>query len=218
MTGPVTSNQNRRAVLFDLDDTLTATLSVKWDHHRQVARDNYGIEIDDATLHEHWGKPFDVLISHLYRNSALLEEMRAANRATMHLFPKPVIPGAVEAVTRLLDAGIVVGVITSTMTEFAVADLPRLGFPLERLLCVQGADQTVHHKPDPRVFDGVLAQLGELGIDDITYVGDSWFDSEAAVGAGLKFIGVATGLWSAEHFGDELVLDSVAELPEALGL
>lgn len=218
MTGVVSTHERRRAVLFDLDDTLTATMSVKWDHHRQVARDNYGIEIDDATLREHWGKPFDVLISHLYRNSAPLEEMRAANRATAHLFPKPALPGAVETVTKLLDAGIVVGIITSTRTEFAVADLPRLGFPLERLLCVQGADQTVHHKPDPRVFDGVLAQLEELGIDDITYVGDSWFDSEAAAGAGIKFIGVTTGLWDAGHFGDETVVASVADLPELLGL
>lgn len=214
----MSSNQPRQAVLFDLDDTLTATLAVKWDHHRQVARDHFGIEIDDATLREHWGKPFDVLISHLYRNSAPLEEMRAANRATAHLFPKPAIPGAVEAVTRLLDAGILVGVVTSTRTEFAVADLPRLGFPLQRLLCVQGADQTVHHKPDPRVFDGILAQLEDLGVDDVTYVGDSWYDAEAAAGAGLEFIGVTTGLWGAEHFGDATVIDSVADLPEVLGV
>ena len=58
----MTSPAPRRAVLFDMDDTLLLTREVKWDHHRFVAREHYGIELDDQTLRAHWGEPFDEMI------------------------------------------------------------------------------------------------------------------------------------------------------------
>ena len=129
----MTSPAPRRAVLFDMDDTLLLTREVKWDHHRFVAREHYGIELDDQTLRAHWGEPFDEMIGNLYRHSAPVDEMRAVNKACAHRYPKAVVPGAVEVVTSLMDAGLLVGVVTSTNTDMALADLDRCGLPVDRL-------------------------------------------------------------------------------------
>lgn len=205
-----------RAVLFDLDDTLVHTREVKWAHHRHVAREHYGIELDDDTLAQHWGKPFDEMIGLYYRQAASVEAMRAANQASAHLFPKTPVEGAVEVVTALLDEGVLVGVLTSTNTDMTTADLARCGFPVERLVLVQGADQTPHHKPDAAVFDPALAVLRGRGVADVTYVGDAVIDARAAEGAGLGFVAVTTGLFDAAAFDGHRVVDDIRLLPTVL--
>ncbi len=214
----MTSPAPRRAVLFDMDDTLLLTREVKWDHHRFVAREHYGIELDDQTLRAHWGEPFDEMIGNLYRHSAPVDEMRAVNKACAHRYPKAVVPGAVEVVTSLMDAGLLVGVVTSTNTDMALADLDRCGLPVDRLCLVHGADVTGHHKPDPRVFDRALEFLRGLNVTEVTYVGDAVMDDQAAAGAELGFIAVTTGLFDASRFEGRAVVDDITDvLPLLLG-
>ncbi|GAA1394326.1 HAD-IA family hydrolase [Luteococcus peritonei] len=207
-----------RAVLFDLDDTLVATREVKWEHHRFVAREHYGIDLDDETLARHWGEPFGMMLGHLYRDAASTEEMVATNHASAHLYPKTTRPGAVELVTDLLDAGIPVGVVTSTLSQPAADDLRRCGFPVDRLFTVQGADRSPVHKPDPAVFTAALDTLRCLGIERVSYVGDAVMDAQAAAGAGLDFVAVTTGMVTAEAFPGVPVVASIAEAGPYLGL
>lgn len=209
---------SNRAVLFDLDDTLLATREVKWEHHRFVAREHYGIELDDETLARHWGEPFGVMIGHLYRDAAPTEEMVATNHAYSHLYPKTAKPGAVELVNRLLDAGIPVGVVTSTLSQPAADDLARCGFPVERLFTVQGADRSPAHKPDPAVFDAALAQLRCLGVTRVSYVGDAVMDAQAAAGAGLDFVAVTTVMVGADAFPGVAVAADITAVAQHLGL
>lgn len=98
--------------------------------------------------------------------------------------------------------GKVAGVVTSTTIEFAVADLRRLQVPDDAFVPVQGADATPFHKPNGRVFDPALARLAVLGISrsEVLYVGDALIDHEAAVPAGIQFVGVATGFVGIERF------------------
>ena len=208
--------RGERAVLFDLDDTLVATREVKWEHHRFVAREHYGIELDDETLARHWGEPFGVMLGHLYRDAASTEGMIATNHASAHLYRKTPRPGAVELVTQLLDSGVPVGVVTSTLSQPAAEDLARCGFPVERLFTVQGADRSPAHKPDPAVFDHALAQLRCLGIRRVSYVGDAVMDARAAAGAGLDFVAVTTGMDDAGAFGDVPVADDISGVAQLL--
>lgn len=208
-----------RAVLFDLDDTLVSTSTIKWAHHKQVALDNWGIVLTDEVLATHWGKPFDEMISELYQHSASLDEMRAANQASTHRFRKTSNPGAPELVRELLDAGLLVGVITSTNTDLALGDLRRCGFEPDELLLVQGANTWPFHKPDPQVFTPALELLAARGIGpaEVIYVGDAPIDQQAARAAGLGFVAVPTGIYPAEVFGpDAVIIDAVAQLPSVL--
>lgn len=205
-----------RAVLFDLDDTLLITARIKWAHHKAVAA-QYGIVLTDETLAQYWGMPFDEMIGYLYSHADTVEHMRTANRALEPQFPKELHDDALAVLGNLALRGIVVGVVTSTNTEFAIADLRRLQVPDEAFLFVQGAEATFHHKPDGRVFDPALVRLAELGIRraEVLYVGDALMDHEAAVHAGIRFLGVATGFVSTEQFQEAgaPVIARLGELP-----
>jgi HAD superfamily hydrolase (TIGR01549 family) len=190
-----------RAVLFDLDDTLLKTAKIKWAHHKAVAA-QYGVELTDETLTRYWGMPFDQMIGYLYQHADTVENMRAANRALDHLFPKEIQDDAVAVLGKLALREVTVGVVTSTNSEFAVADLARLSVSQDTFLFIQGAEASLHHKPDGRVFSPALARLAELGIQrsEVVYVGDALMDYEAAKDAGIQFVGVATGFVSVERF------------------
>lgn len=206
------------AVVFDLDDTLLRSREVKWNHHKAVASRIYGLEVTDEDLLQHWGRPFDELITMLYRSAASLDEMRAANLALEPEFPKSAMEGALELVEHLLERGVHVGVVTSANTAPAVADLIRTGFPVPNLLFVHGADVTRAHKPNPEVFAAARDALAGVGVAaaQTVYVGDALMDMAAAIGAGLEFVGVTTGLVAGEQFMREGVdwVDGLAGLVE----
>lgn len=213
--------QGWQAVIFDLDDTLVRTIEAKWAHHKAVAQQFYGIDLTDDDIRTHWGKPFDQLIRILYRDADSLEAMRTANRSLEDTFPKPIYAGAREVVEDLLTFGLRIGVVTSTNRAFVISDLTRLAFPISQFLFVQAADETHHHKPDPRVFDPALAILRRNGISpsETVYVGDSLLDFEAATGAGIDFIAVTTGLADRTVFeavGARMIIEKITELREII--
>ncbi|QNV40005.1 HAD hydrolase-like protein [Rothia amarae] len=213
----VSGANSHRAVIFDLDDTLFFTIEAKWNHHRHVARESFGVELTDDVLREHWGKPFTEMIGFYYQNAASVEEMVAANAASRDLFPKKPIEGAREMVLSLLDDGVAVGVVTSTRTEWALGELEREGYPLNRLTMVQGSDLVDFHKPDPRVFDEILKIMRACGKTSLTYVGDALLDERAALDAGMKFVGLETGLYSHADFSENTpVLPDVSHLRDVL--
>lgn len=210
-----------RAVLFDLDDTLLKTARIKWAHHKAVAA-QYGIELTDETLARYWGMPFDQMIGYLYNHADTVDNMRAANRALAPQFPKEIHNDTLVVLGNLVRHSIVAGVVTSTNTEFAIADLRRLQIPDDAFVLVQGADATPFHKPDGRVFDPALARLAELGISrsEVLYVGDALIDHEAAVQAGIQFLGVTTGFVGIEQFQEvgALAITRLGELLVHIGL
>ncbi|WP_035307122.1 HAD family hydrolase [Actinokineospora inagensis] len=191
------------AVIFDLDDTLLVTRAVKWAHHQAVAARFYGIDLTETDLLEHWGKPYDELITLLYRGSAPLAEMKAANLSLEDDYRKVAAAGAVELVTSLLARGAHVGVVTSANTDPALADLEWSGFPVRDLAFVHGADRTTRHKPDPAVFAAAGDYLTRHNVARTVYVGDAIMDLLAARGAGFGFVGVASGLVDGAAFAAE---------------
>lgn len=187
-----------RAVLFDLDDTLMATIEVKWAQHKVVAAEHYGIEISDEMLRQHYGKPLTTMLDDLYQHVDAPENILKLYEETDLRFPKRPFGDAIPTVEALLDAGMAIGVVTSTKREHAVRELDREGFPVERLCHIQGEEDTTAHKPNPAVFTPALERLHALGVEphEVAYVGDSVLDYTAATGAGISFVGVATGLLS----------------------
>jgi HAD superfamily hydrolase (TIGR01549 family) len=207
-----------RAVIFDLDDTLVKTRAIKAQQHKAVAREFYGREVTDEKLGEHWGKPFDALVTSLHDNVDTIENLRKVYAATSDRFPKEIHDDTLEMIDELTAKGIQLGIVTATNREYLLKDLKRLGIPSERFFSLQGADETEFHKPDPRVFDTVLETLEELGIsrEETMYVGDALTDWYAARDAGLQFIAVTTGSHTAKEFkaaGAPKVIGRLSELP-----
>lgn len=194
-----------KAVIFDLDDTLVQTAGVKWAHHKAVAKQFYDIDLTDEVLAEHWGKPFEQMMAILYQHADTPENMLKANLSLEHEFRKTLQPDTLPTIEALLARGIDVGVITSTLNSFAMNDLTRLGFPVDKFFAIHGADDVAAHKPDPKVFEKALGMLGKKGIthQQIVYVGDALMDYYAARDAGLGFVGVTTGFVTKEQFEAE---------------
>lgn len=207
-----------KAVIFDFDDTLVETHAIKFEHHKAVAKKFYNIDLTREKFLEHFGKPFNTLISELYNHSDTLENMVTANLTLKHEYPKKIFPETLNVLNTLLNKDVKIGILTATNLSLVVDDLQRIGAPAERLTIIQGPEETDFHKPDPRVFEPLLARLEKMGIDkkDMVYVGDHINDYLAASGAGIDFIGVATGIFSEEELRSKGVKNIVGSLEEIL--
>lgn len=190
-------------VLFDHDDTLVETIVAKWAHHKFVARTWYNKELTDDEIRPHWGKPFPVLVGLLYETDDI-EEALARNASCHEDYPKVLMIHTIPKLRELHAAGKMLGIITATSRFSFEHDMDLHGMPREIIDYTQTADDTEHHKPDGRVFSPAKKWAMEYGIPPhrILYVGDGLHDMHAALDAGFRFIGVETGLTSAEEFQD----------------
>lgn len=190
-----------KAVFFDHDDTLVGTIGTKWAQHKHVARTHYGKELTDDEIKEHWGKPLRELVCLLYGTDDV-EQAMANNTACHEDFPKELFVASIPTLRHLKTAGKLIGIITATTRFSFEHDIDLHKIPRDVLDYTQTAEDTPYHKPDHRVFEPALAWLAEQQVqpDEVVYVGDGLHDMKAAVGAGFNFVGVETGLVTAEEF------------------
>ena len=208
-------SENIKAVFFDHDDTLVGTIDAKWEHHKYVARTYYDKELTDDEIKPHWGKPLQELVCILYGTDDV-EQAMAYNTATHEAFPKELFTATVPTLSHLHAAGKLIGIVTATSRFSFEHDLELHGVSQEVIDYTQTADDTSFHKPDPRVFEPAKVWLAERDVqpDEVLYIGDGLHDMKAAVTAGFNFLGVQTGLVTADDFAraEVLSIQSIAEL------
>lgn len=198
------SNANHiKAVVFDFDDTLIGTHVAIWDLHRHIARSHYNIELDDASIKTHWGRPLPELAKHYYQTDAVEE---AITRMMQYQpdFPKTKFEHAEPLIRNLKLSGKIIGIVSATTRPILDKDVELVGLPLDEFDYIQTAEDTEYHKPDPRVFDPLLASVAHIAVypQNVLYVGDGIQDMYAANAAGLKFMGVTTGIVTADEFAE----------------
>lgn len=206
-----------KVVFFDHDDTLVGTMGPKWEQHKHVARTFYGKELTDDEIKEHWGKPLTELMCLLYGTDDIDQAM-VHTKATHENFPKELFAVTVPTLRHLKAEGKLIGIITAT-THFSFNhDLNLHEIPKSLLDYTQTSDDTPYHKPDPRVFEPALEWLTGRNIhpNEVVYIGDSLYDLQAALGAGFNFLGVETGLVTAEEFKGKNV-KSISGIGELIG-
>ncbi len=128
------------------------------------------------------------------------------------------LPGVVEWLQRLQEAGIPCAVASSTHRANIDAVLQRIG--LEKAFReIISAEDVVHGKPHPEVFEKAAARLGMPAARSVVFE-DAHVGIEAAHAAGMKVVAVATThpleqLLSADLVVrrlDELTVEQVAAL------
>lgn len=70
-------------------------------------------------------------------------------------------------------------------------------------------------KPDPAIVGQIMAEVPELGREDVVYVGDSNVDMQTGANAGVRTIGVTWGFRSRKELEDcnpSAVVDTVEVL------
>jgi len=187
---------------FDLDMTLIDSRSAIMTAFARLARDTgtaidlaavdrrLGIKLEDELVF--WYPPDQrVAATEIYRRHyvRLAEEMTTA------------LPGAHEALAAVRAAGERVVIITAKHPISVEPSLKAVGLQADEVF-------TFVHGPEKAA---VLSRINAAA-----YVGDSPPDMAAAVQAGARAVGVATGSFSADDLaraGAEVVLDSLTAFP-----
>jgi phosphoglycolate phosphatase-like HAD superfamily hydrolase len=179
----------KRAILFDYDDTLVDTLGSRIPAIIEYCRAKHGCLISEPDIRKIWGVPFTQMMRNLGCKNEIdpREYMTIADRFPMKPFPES------EGVLRRLSQSHVLGIVTSVARDVLERDLAVLRWAPETFSILITEEDTVHHKPDPRVFEKPIKRLEALGVlrSDITYIGDSLGDATAARRAELRFVGIA---------------------------
>ncbi|SMG27582.1 HAD family hydrolase [Agreia pratensis] len=183
-----------KAVLFDIDGTLVDSNYLHVDAWAR-AFEKVGHPVESWRIHRSIGLDSDRLLDALLgdevdefgdRAKDLHSEFYRAS--TGRLRP---LPGAVELLHALSDAGVRVVLATSAPKE-----------ELEILLGVLDSDDALHAttssddvgtaKPEPDIVNVALERAG-VDVSEALFVGDAVWDIEAAARASLGAIGVRTG-------------------------
>lgn len=203
-----------RAVLFDIDGTLLVTGGAGAAAWQLGFEELYGVE---ANIGEHtYSGMTDPEIAAIVFREVLEREASAEERAKAigcYLKHLPatvaasdgyrIMPGIEDLLARLIDGGVLLGLVTGNIEAAAHIKLAR--GHLNRFFSFGGygsdsADRTEVTRA--ALGRAALVSGGTVGAGACIAVGDTPRDVEAAHGAGLKVVGVATGAYDTALLGE----------------
>lgn len=120
------------------------------------------------------------------------------------------LPGVVEWLHRLLEAGVPCAVASSTQRLNIAAVLDRIGLA-QAFREIIAAEDVVYGKPNPEVFEKAAARLGVLAERCIVFE-DAHVGIEAAHAAGMKVVAVTTTHPAEQLSAADLVVRRLDEL------
>lgn len=207
------------AAFLDVDGTLVDS---NYEHTRAWYRIlcQWDLVFPEVRIHRAIGMGSDQLVPYLTgweRDDPRLKQLSEARGELFkeeylpHIRP---LPAATEFVRRLREAGYRI-CLASSAKEEEVEHYTRL-LEIADLL-----DATTSHadveatKPEPDLFQVASKKLGVPPAAAIV-VGDSVWDGKAAAHAGMRFVGLGTGGFSAAELQDAGAVAVYNELPELL--
>ena len=205
----------KKAILFDLDGTLIDTRELILESYRRAFIDVVGVLVSDEDVLSLIGIPLDDQAKILApgHEEELIEAYRQYN-LDLHEELIGYYEGTREMLDELKAERRRLAVVTSKRNEPALEGLK--SFDLQDYFeFVCGMEETKKHKPDPEPLL-VAAQRMGLAPSDCIYVGDSTFDIQAALAAGMIPIAVLWGIFSRDQLraaGAQLEAASPSELP-----
>ena len=215
MTKPSTP----QAMVFDLDGTLVDTVETRiaaWlrtfeEHGIPTGREQVARLIGSdgrrvaRLVAEAAGMPIDA------ERADAIDRRSGEIYSELNTNPRP-LPGAIELLRALDERGLPWAIATSSRPEQVEASIDAL--KLARRPTIVDGSQVENAKPAP---DLLLAAATKLGVEPLRswYVGDSIWDVQAALAAGMQAIGVASGSATTgdlEEAGAQLIVDELSEL------
>jgi phosphoglycolate phosphatase-like HAD superfamily hydrolase len=214
-----------RAVLFDIDGTILVTGGAGGVAWQRAFEELHGVEADVAE-HTDAGMTDPEIAAIIFREvigreGTPQEQSKAIGSYLKHL-PDAVaesggyrvMPGIEELLPRLIEAGVLLGLVTGNIEAAAHIKLSRAR--LNRFFSFGGygsdsADRT--EVTEAALSRGSLVSGGTLSDGACIAIGDTPRDVTAGHGAGIKVVGVATGSYSVEQLreaGADYALSSVA--------
>jgi len=200
-----------RAVLFDIDGTLLVTGGAGGVAWRRAFGELHGVDVDVAE-HTDAGMTDPEIAAIVFREvigrEGTQEERAKAIGCYLKHLPATVtesaayrvMPGIEELLDRLIDGGLLLGLVTGNIEAAAHIKLARAH--LNRFFSFGGygsdsADRTEVTRT--ALARGALVSGGTLADGACIAVGDTPRDVKAGHGAGIKVVGVATGSYSIDQ-------------------
>jgi phosphoglycolate phosphatase-like HAD superfamily hydrolase len=207
----VSETADIRAVLFDIDGTLLVTGGAGGVAWQRGFEELYGVE---ANISEHTdaGMTDPEIVKIVFREvigrEGTAEERAKAIGCYLKHLPDAVaesdgyrvMPGVEELLDRLIDAGVLLGLVTGNVEAAAHVKLAR--GHLNRFFSFGGygsdsPDRT--EVTEAALRRGELVSGGTLGNGACISVGDTPRDVKAGHGAGIGVVGVATGSYTVDQ-------------------
>ncbi len=200
-----------RAVLFDIDGTILVTGGAGGVAWQRAFEELHGVDVDIAE-HTDAGMTDPEIAAIVFREAigreGTQEERSKAIGCYLKHLPTTVaesdgyrvMPGVEELLDRLIDDGLLLGLVTGNIEAAAHIKLARAH--LNRFFSFGGygsdsADRTEVTKA--ALGRGSLVSGGALEDGACIAVGDTPRDVKAGHGAGIKVVGVATGSYSVDQ-------------------
>jgi phosphoglycolate phosphatase-like HAD superfamily hydrolase len=213
-----------RAVLFDIDGTLLVTGGAGGVAWQRAFQELHGIDADVAertdagmTDPEIAAIIFREVIGHegdqAERARVMAAYLRHLPDAVNESSDYRLMPGVEEVLDRLIDQGMLLGLVTGNIEAAAHVKLARGN--LNRFFSFGGygsdsADRTELTRAGLR--RGELVSGGALGDGGCLSVGDTPRDVDAGHRAGIRVLGVATGRFSVDELRDSGADWAIADL------
>jgi len=212
------------AFIFDLDGTLVDTAPDLLASLNTILSREGRPPVEAEALRHLVGRGARNLISQAFRQTGapvdpgrlegLFDDFLADYGSHVAAASRP-FPGVVETLEKLKADGVRMAVLTNKPHGPTTMLVEQLG--LERFFgAVFGQGRKSYLKPDPRLFEEVLAELGGRG-DGAVMIGDSITDVETARAGAAPVILMSYGYTPepAATLGADLVLDDFRDVPAA---
>lgn len=172
-----------KAILFDLDGTLTDTLPIVIAALNEALAPVWGGLRSEAEVRRLFGPPEGRLIAQEAPDDPGAVERFYASYRRLHRGQARVFPGVRPMLSTLWERGFRLGLVTNKGRRSTVITLDEFGLRRFFRTIVDG-DQVERPKPAPDSILRALAELGALA-PDAAYVGDMPSDLAAARAAGV---------------------------------
>lgn len=186
-----------QAVIFDVDGTLVDTVRL----HAQAwsrAFGQFGVDVSADAAATQIGKGGDQLMPVFLKPEQLQEDGKAIEKARGEIFKRDYLgqaeafPMVRDLVLRLKAEGVRIAIASSCKPDELDAYLTLANITGLPDVSTTSADAE-RSKPYPDIFEAALGKLGQIDRSAVIVIGDSPYDAEAAVKAGLTPIGVLCG-------------------------
>jgi phosphoglycolate phosphatase len=210
-----------KAVIIDIDDTLCLTEAACFEMENEtlvaMGRPPMSRDVHLKT----WGQPlFEAIV---IRSPGIdVEAFKAAYHPIIAEYTSSGKLDSIPAINyQALDELVTKDKILIVLTSRTHGELKHMLEPdhllTSRIEAFYYKDNTQYHKPDPKVFDELLANHNLVAAQCV-YVGDSISDAVAAKQAGLHFIASQeSGLRQKSDFNPQQVDAFIHKFPEVVG-
>ncbi len=175
-----------KLIIFDFDDTLVDSKKAHF-HIDTTAAKKLGLKpVSEEKYAEFYGMPYDRFIKKLYPKFPTEKFMDVSK----HLYdpkefkPFPKTKDSLEYLKSKYKLAIL-----SSKENGKLKTMLDYNELTKYFDYIHGKEDSIHFKPDPRVFDKIIAHFN-LKKEEVAYVGDLASDRDAAIAADIFFVGI----------------------------